>query len=407
MSALPTSSARPPGSEHAGAWPLDPGVVFLNHGSFGACPSAVLERQAQLRRQLEAEPVQFLMRTAPPLLDRSREQLGQFVGAPAEDLVFVRNATSAVNAVLRSIPFQPGDEILVTDHEYNACRNAVDFIAARCGCRVVVAHVPVPLAGPEAVVEAMMAHLTPRTRLAMLDHVTSPTAIAFPVEPLVRALAAQGVDALVDGAHAPGMIPLDLARLGAAYYTGNCHKWLCAPKGAAFLYVRPDRQEEIHPNVISHGLNRCRPGAPRWHDEFDWTGTDDPTPWICVGEAIAFLDGLAGGMAALMARNHELATAARAILCNALGAEPLAPESMLGSMAAVRLPEVPGPVPAEVAEGFEFHPLQNALYAEYGIETPVLFWPAPPTVLLRVSAAAYNSLAQYEYLAQAVARLLK
>ncbi|MBN2023771.1 MAG: aminotransferase class V-fold PLP-dependent enzyme [Pirellulales bacterium] len=403
----PAFPSKPAGSEHAALWPLDPEVVFVNHGSFGACPSAVLARQAELRGRMEAEPVRFLAREAQELLDASRQALADLVGAKADDLVFVPNVTTAFSSVLRSLRFAPGDEILVTDHDYNACRNAARFVALQSGAEVVVARVPLPIDSPEAVVQAVLASVTPRTRLAVLDHVTSPTALVFPIERLVRELDARGIDALVDGAHAPGMVPVDLNALGAAYYTGNCHKWLCAPKGAGFLHVRPDRQEGIHPAAITHGLNRRRAGSPRLHDEFDWPGTVDPSPWICVGEAIRFLDDRFGGLSALMARNHRLAIKARAILCDALGVAPLAPEAMLGSMAAVRLPDANGPVRMETpGAAVEFHPLQTALLRQYGIEVPLYFWPAEPARLLRISAAAYNSPGQYAYLAEALRRLL-
>ena len=212
-------------------WPLERGVIFLNHGSFGACPAEVLRQQAALRDEMEAEPVRFLSRELDDRLADARQALAAFVGADADDLAFVANATGGVNAVLRSLRFSPGEELLTTDHAYNACRNAFDFAAGRAGARVVVATIPFPLASPEEVVEAVLARVTPRTRLALLDHVTSPTGLVLPLERLVAALSGRGVEVLVDGAHAPGMVPLDLGALGAAYYSGNCHKWLCAPKG--------------------------------------------------------------------------------------------------------------------------------------------------------------------------------
>jgi isopenicillin-N epimerase len=210
----------------ADAWALDPAVAMLNHGSFGACPRPVLERQAELRRQMEAGPVRFLVRQLQPLMDKSRRALAALIGAEPQDVVFVSNATAGVNSVLRSLRFNRGDELLVTNHGYNACTNVVRYVAERDGATAVVADVPIPIASPGEVVEAVLARVTARTRLAVLDHVTSPTAIVFPAESLVARLRERGVETLVDGAHATGMVPLDLGRLGAAYYAGNCHKVL-------------------------------------------------------------------------------------------------------------------------------------------------------------------------------------
>jgi isopenicillin-N epimerase len=230
----------------------------------------------------------------------------------------------------------------------------------------------------------------------------------LPIETLVRELAARGVDTLVDGAHAPGMVPLAVKRIGAAYYAGNCHKWLCAPKGAGFLYVRPDRQPGLQPPVISHGYNSARPGHTRLQDAFDWPGTDDPTAWICVGEAIGFLSGLVeGGLDGLMRRNRELTLAARRMLSDRLGLSAVCPEEMIGSMAAVRLPDDPDPGAAmDPTTPTPSHRHGTELLRRFGIDVPVYYWPEPPRLLLRVSAQAYNSLDQYERLADALAGLL-
>jgi isopenicillin-N epimerase len=247
----------------AARWPLDPNIMFLNHGSFGACPREVLDYQAALRAEMEAEPVRFLSRELDGRLDAARGALAAFLGADADDLAFVPNATSGVNAVVRSRSFAAGDELLTTDHAYNACRNALEYVAERMGARVTVVSVPFPVASPDVIVEAVLSRVTPRTRLALIDHVTSPTGIVLPVERLCAELGARGVEIVVDGAHAPGMLPLDLGTLGATYYTGNCHKWLCAPKGSAFLWVRADQRAVVRPLTISHGANRQKPGRSR------------------------------------------------------------------------------------------------------------------------------------------------
>jgi len=387
----------------AALWPLDPAVAFLNHGSYGACPVEVLRHQAALRAELEAEPVRFLGRELDGRLEVARRALGAFVGADPDDLAFVSNATSGVNAVLRSLPFATGDELLTTDHAYGACKNTLDFVARRTGARVVVATIPFPVSSPDEVVEIVLAKVTPRTRLALLDHITSPTALILPIEKMVQALAARGIDTLVDGAHGPGMVPLDLTRLGAAYYSGNCHKWLCAPKGSAFLWARRDRQPEVHPLTISHGATGERPGRTRFRLEFDWTGTSDPTGWLTVPKAIDYVGGLLpGGWPAVMARNRALALEARRLLCAAAGTAPACPDEMIGSIASVRLPESPLKNPA----WRQADPLQPRLFEAWGIEVPIMRWPGPPSRLIRVSAQLYNHPAQYARLADALAKEL-
>ena len=241
---------RPTPPLHASRWGLNPEITFLNHGSFGACPHEVLAAQAELRRRLEAQPVDFLTRQAPGLIDEARNTLADFLGADPAGLVFVPNATTGVNAVLASYPFTAGDEVIITNHTYNACANAARYWAERAGASVKVASVPFPISNPAEVVESIVAEIGPRTVLGLIDHVTSETALVFPIEQIADALHSRGVEVLVDGAHAPGMVPLNLETLTAAYYTGNCHKWLCAPKGAGFLAVRPDRQHKAKPESI-------------------------------------------------------------------------------------------------------------------------------------------------------------
>ncbi len=390
-------------------WRLDPAVTFLNHGSFGACPAAVLRRQDELRAQLEQEPVQFFVRAMQGLLDESRGELARLIGCDAADLVFVANATDGVNCVLRSLRLEPGDQILVTNHGYNACRNVAAHVAERNGAELVVAQLPLPIGEPRQIVEAVLRHVTERTQIALLDHVTSPTALIFPIDELVRELDRRGIDTLVDGAHAPGMIPVNVARTGASYYTGNCHKWLCAPKGAGFLHARPDRQDRIQPSIISHGFNTPRKGRSRFQDRFDWIGTLDYTPWLCVGEAIRCISTLVdGGLDGLMRRNHELAIAAQRVLCERLGVAPVGSEAMLGSMAAIHLPDDPDPLPAldDTTTPGPHHPLWRALWEKYRIEVPVFYFPKAPKKMLRISAQAYNSLPHYVYLAEALAALL-
>lgn len=390
---------RPDPSPLAAHWTLDPEVTFLNHGAFGACPREVLALQAELRARMERDPIDFLVRALEPLLDDARVSLAAFLRADPDDVAFVDNATAGVNTVVRSLELHPGDELLTTDHGYNACLNALDAVASRSGARVVIARVPFPMRGPEDVSAAVLSAVTPRTRLVLLDHVTSATGVVFPVEALVPALQARGIDVLVDGAHAPGMVPVDLRALGAAYYTGNCHKWLCAPKGAGFLHVRQDRQAGIRPLVISHGANSNRTDRSRFRLEFDWTGTRDPSALLCVARAIALVGGMVpGGWDEARLRNHALACRARTLICEAFGVAPPCPESMLGSLAAVELPRhprwPPGPRDGD--------PLQDSLFARYRIEVPIYGWPAPDRRWIRVSPHLHNSEAQYLFLAEAL-----
>jgi isopenicillin-N epimerase len=386
-------------------WPLDPRVAFLNHGSFGSCPRAVLATQREFQTRLERQPIQFFVRDLEGLLDHARTVLARFVGARPADLVAVPNATTGVNTFLRAFPAQPGDEWLVTDHEYNACRNALDCVARERGVRVVPVPVPFPLESVEVALERLFAAVTRRTRLALVDHVTSPTGLVLPVERLVGELHSRGVETLVDGAHAPGMVALNLEALGAAAYTGNCHKWLCAPKGAAFLHVRRDFQSRVRPVVISHGANSPRRDRSRFLIEFGWVGTQDPTAFLAVPRAIEWMgQALPGGWREVMERNRELAVRARRLLAQALATPLPCPDAALGALAALPLPDGRSRRPPR--SPLYLDPLQDRLLAGYRIEVPVIPWPAVPRRLVRISAQLYNSLPQYQRLGVALRREL-
>lgn len=376
-------------SELAHHWTLDPSVTFLNHGSFGATPLPVLEAQSAWRARMEREPVDFFTRDLEPALDEARAVLAAFVGADPDDLALVTNATTGINIVARSLRLEPGDEIVVTDHTYNAARNALEVVAVAAGARLVTAVIGFPAIDDP--LEAILRTVTRRTRLLLLDHVTSPTALVLPARDIVAAMAERGIDTLVDGAHAPGMLPLDLESLGAAYYTANCHKWLCAPKGSGFLHVRRDRRDAVRPLVISHGANSLRADRDRFRLEHDWTGTFDPSAWLAVPAAMEFGDRLLpGGWPALMSRGHSLALHGRDRLCSVLGTLPPVPDDMLGSMAAVPLPEQ-GTDPRDLASD----PLSRA-FREAGIQVVITCWPQRPASgepwyrVIRLSAAPYT-----------------
>jgi isopenicillin-N epimerase len=386
-------------------WLLDQDLLFLNHGAFGACPQPVLKSQNEWRMRMERQPLQFLVREMESEMDAAREVLAQFVGSEMDDLAFVPNATSGVNAVLRSLPFQRGDELLVTDHEYNASRNALDFVADRSGARVVVAPIRFPFQSAEEIIAPILDRVTRRTKLVLVDHVTSQTGIVMPLGKIVRALRARGVDTLVDGAHAPGMVSLNLRQLGATYYAGNCHKWLCAPKGAAFLRVQRDKQKWIRPLTISHGANSRRKDRSRFLLEFGWQGTFDPSAVLSVPEAIRFVGSLLpGGWPEVMERNHALVLAARKLLCDTLKVAEPCPAKFIGSLAVIPLPKASQKQLPRLP--FNESPLQDALRIKHKIEVPIISWPAPPECWLRVSAQLYNSLPEYERLAVALRKEL-
>lgn len=376
-------------------WLLDPEVVYLNHGSFGACPQPVLAVQQQLCQALERQPMAFLGRDYELRLDAARQQLATFLGGRSQNLVFVPNATTGVNTVLRSLNFRPGDQLLTTDHCYNACRNALNFVADRAGAEISVATIPFPLQSPAQILTAVQEQITPRTRLALFDHVTSQTGLIFPLQELIQSLTAQGIDTLIDGAHAAGMIPLNLEELGATYYAGNCHKWMCSPKGAGFLYVQPDKQATLRPLTISHGANSSRQDRSRFWLEFDWTGTDDPTAYLSVPAAIAWFEQLLpGGWSELMQRNRDLVLSARRSLCAVLNIPLPCPDQMIGTIASLPLP--PG----------DSESLQAELLHQFQIEVPVFPWPTPPHRLIRISAQIYNHFQDYERLGLALPKLL-
>ena len=381
-------------------WSLDPDVLHLNHGSFGACPSQILEKQAELRRQMESNTLRFFEQDLPELLDKAREALGWFLKAQASDLVFVDNATTGVSTVLANLDLSAGDRILVTDHGYNACSNAAHYFASRAGARVDVINLRFPDSDANEFIDEILGACTPRTRLLLIDHITSPTALIMPLEAIIPVVQQRGIQVLVDGAHAPGMLPLSLAELGADYYTGNCHKWMCAPKGTAFLYVRQEHQSKLHPLTISHGMNRPVGDSTRFRLEFDWIGTRDLTGFLTLPTLIGCLADVSNhGWDGIMARNRALAVEARDLIGQELGLEPPCPVDMIGSLATVCLPKAKR---TTFADYHAIDPLKEVLRQSHGIEVSLSAWPSPAGRYLRVSAQLYNSLSHYQQLTKAL-----
>jgi isopenicillin-N epimerase len=395
----PTPTQWPGAEKLRQYWSLDPAWTYLNHGGYGACPIPVLAAQRRWQDQLERQPIQFLTELAPNYLRNLREALGPFLGSHPENLGLVVNATEGINTVLRSLHFRPGDEIAFANHTYPSVRFAARFVADRWGARVVEFDLPFPITGPQAAADAVDRALTERTRLLIIDHITSPTGVILPLRDIIDRATAKDIPVLVDGAHAPGMLSLDLEHLGAAYYTGNCHKWMCAPKGAAFLWVAPEHQATIRPLTISLGPMFIGPELTQFRAEFEYQGTRDPGAHLAITDAIDFFDQLPGGWRATREHNHRLLLDACDLISEQTGVRRGAPDEMLGSLATFVLPDGRADL------------LQNRLRHEFRIEIPIIAWPfrardeAGPR-WLRISAQVYNEIGQYRYLANCLRRCL-
>ncbi len=371
---------------------LRPDIAFLNHGSFGACPQPVFAAYQAWQRELEREPVEFLGRRFEALMAQARADLAHFLGADPPNLVFMPNATTAMNTVARSLPLAPGDEVLSTDHEYGAVDRMWSQICAEKGARYVRAQIPVPVRSTQDIAQAVKAWASSRTRVLSLSHITSPTALLFPVEGLVRWAKERGIMTVIDGAHAPGQIPLALEALGADFYVGNAHKWLMAPKGAAFLHARPEVQPLLKPLAISWGAEiRERPGEAPFVDEHEWQGTRDISAYLAVSAAIEFWK--AYNWPRVIAQCQALLGEARQAL-NALGLQPVAERAELCApqMAAFLFPHC------------DRKAVQKTLWTRFGVEAPLIAWNG--RVLLRLSIQGYNTWADVERLVQALQEVL-
>ena len=371
-------------------WTLDPDFLTVNHGSFGASPRVVLAVEEDWRRRMEMQPTRFMQAVLPDALRAAADRLARFMGAEGKDLAFLENATVGCNAVLRCRRLQPGDEVLVLTHGYGAVRNTVRYVTELAGARMTEAAVPFPNPDADGVIAGLVAAITAHTRLAVLDHITSPSALVLPVERMVAACHERGVPVLVDGAHGPGQVGLDLPAIGADWYVGNCHKWLCAPKGSAFIWAAPDRQEGLHPVTISHGYEKG------FLEEFDWTGTRDFSAFLAVPAAIDFHARLGGEV--LRTRNAALAAEATALLARRLNSEIGATGSLAGAMGVVRLP-IAGEITAERAKTL------RARLLEAKTDAPLHVMAG--SIWLRLSVHAYNEPADYERLAEVVAHVLR
>ncbi|RVU35888.1 aminotransferase class V-fold PLP-dependent enzyme [Hwanghaeella grinnelliae] len=363
---------------------LEPECTYLNHGSYGALARPVADAANALRLQAERQPSRFMVEELPDLIRDSADSLGKYLGARGRDIVFVDNATTAVNAVLRSLAFLPGDEVVTTSFCYNAVRKTLEFITERANARLVTAEIPFPLISPADTVQAIASSMTRRTRLLVVDHVSSETGLVLPINDIVRLARSRNIPVLVDGAHAPGMLPVKLDQLDATWYAGNCHKWLGAPRGSGFLWTYSDFQPRVRPTTISHfvsnGYNRA----------FDWPGTKDFSAWLSVPAAIDFRASL--GEAEIYAYCRRLTARAARLLSDTWQSDMGSPRGMMGFVATVALPSPTKATPAAAER------IRHVLRTNHNLETFVKaiddrFW-------VRVSAYVYNDLSEFERLAE-------
>lgn len=374
---------------------LDPEIIFLNHGSFGACPRPVFEVYQDWQRRLERQPVLFLGRQLDELLRESRQILGRYVNAPPDDLVYLHNATHGVNIVARSLHLEAGDEILSTNQEYGACDYTWEFVCTKTGASYLRQPLHLPVESEEELIEQLWQAVTPRTKLIYISHITSPTSLTLPVEAICKRARQVGILTLIDGAHAPGQMLLDLQALGADFYSGNCHKWMLSPKGSGFLYAHPSVQQLVEPLVVSWGYHAAsdESSGSRFIDYLQWTGTTDPAAALAVPAAIQFM--AEHSWEDIRRQCHELLQDAMQRICDLAGLSPLyAPKSSFyHQMASIPLPQA-----------VDVSALKTRLYDQYRIEVPVMEWQGHK--FLRVSVQGYNSQEEMDALVNALKDLL-
>jgi len=377
-------------SDVAAQFLLAPEITFLNHGSFGACPRPVFEEYQKWQLELERQPVEFLGRRFDSLLRAAREPLARYVNCDSDDLVYVPNATTGLNIVARSLKLNTGDEIVTTDHEYGALDRTWEFLCEKNGAVYKRVPIPLPVTTQTDFIERVWSAVTPRTRVLFLSHITSPTALIFPLQELCRRARERGILSIIDGAHAVGQIPLDLRALDADVYSSNNHKWLCAPKGSAFLYVKRALQNQIEPLVVSWGWHPEKITGTQFVQEQEWQGTRDIAAYLATPRAIQFLQE--NDWDAARAECHALARYAQEKICAQFKLAPLAPPAWFAQMATLPLP------PCDALC------LKSRLYDEFRIEVPIVEWNGRPFV--RVSLQAYNTRADVDALREALAKIL-
>ena len=368
---------------------IDPDVIFFNHGSFGATPRPVFESYQRWQLELEKNPVKFIQRRAPQLMNEARTTLGEYLHTAADNVIYVTNATFGMNVIIRSLKLQPGDEVLTSDHEYGAVNNTWNYMAEKLGYRYVNQPIPLPVTTPEAFVDALWQGVTPRTRVISLSHITSPTALIFPVELVARRAREAGIITVIDGAHAPGQIPLSLDEIGADFYVGNLHKWLCAPKGAGFFYARPEMQHLMEPLVVSHGYKKDA-SVRTFVDVQQNQGTRDLAAFLAVPDAIKFQNE--HNWDQVRAECHALAASAQQRMVDTYGVQPLSPPdanpSWFSQMLCVPLPKM------------DFKKLSEHLMNERKMEIPIMGSGEHPRA--RLSIQAYNTPEEVDVLVEAV-----
>lgn len=379
-------------------WPLGAGLTYLNHGSYGSCPAYVLEKQDEIRSRMERDPTRFFKVDLEKLSDRARSSLAALINAPAHDIALMGNGTIAVAVAMHAAGLSAGDEVVVTDHEYSATMNELARICQFTGARVIKAQVSVPVSGNDQVFDAVANAITERTKLVIVSHITSASAIIFPVERISSLCRQRGIEVLLDGAHTPGQVKIDIAALDPTYYAASCHKWLNAPKGSGFLYVHPSAQAKVRSRVQSCRVHIKRARTPFLCDT-DYVGTGDYTANLVIPDVIEHMAAqLPGGWDEIIASNHAKVMAARDLICARTQARPMAPESMIGTMASVMLP----PNPDRTRPTCYDDALQDALLERHAIQSPVWEMPGVTPRVMRLSAQLYNHMGEYEMLAEAL-----